>query len=177
MQVAATEQQHDRQPVAKSTVEGAQLGLVATEAVRLVGRPPVACWRGLGLPSERHPASLDARVGQYRSLLAGQRVLVVLDNARSATQVRPLLPGGPGCMTLVTSRQSLAGLIAREGAHRLVLGRLSATESRALLAGRLGAALRPRAMGPIVARCAGLPSALAAAAARYGHPHSSPQIT
>lgn len=123
----------------------------------------------LGVPATRVPESLDAQVGLYRSLLSGRRVLVVLDNARDADQVRPLLPGAPGCLALVSSRSPLTGLAAAEGAHLLALGLLTAEECRELLAARLGAArvaAEAAAVDEIVVRCAGLPLALAVVAAR-----------
>src|SRR6516225_5955262 len=64
----------------------------------------------LGVPAAQIPAEAPARFGLYRSVLAGRRVLIVLDNARDAAQVRPLLPGSPGCLAIVTSRSALAGL-------------------------------------------------------------------
>lgn len=67
-------------------------------------------------------------MGLYRSVLSGRRVLIVLDNVRNAAQVRPLLPGSPGCLVIVTNRSALAGLVA-EGAHPLRLGPLAAEES------------------------------------------------
>jgi DNA-binding SARP family transcriptional activator/tetratricopeptide (TPR) repeat protein len=122
---------------------------------------------------ERIPASFDAQVGLYRSLLAERRVLVVLDNARDAEQVRPLLPGAPGCVVVVTSRNQLSGLIT-EGVHPLPLDLLSAAEARELLARRLGGrrvAAEPRAVSQIIALCARLPLALAIVAARAAtHP-------
>jgi DNA-binding SARP family transcriptional activator/Tfp pilus assembly protein PilF len=123
----------------------------------------------LGVPAERIPAALPAQAALYRSLLAGQRILVVLDNARSSEQVRPLLPGSPGCLAIVTSRDYLGGLVATEGAYPLALDMLSAGEARDLLAGRLGAgrvASEPGAVDDIIAGCARLPLALAIAAAR-----------
>ncbi|MEV5955027.1 BTAD domain-containing putative transcriptional regulator [Streptomyces sp. NPDC051987] len=123
----------------------------------------------LGVPPARIPAGPQAQVGLYRSLLAGRRVLVVLDNARDAEQVRPLLPGAPGCLALVTSRRSLTGLAAAEGAQLLTVGLLAAGEARELLVRRLGAervTADPDAVREIVARCAGLPLALAIVAAR-----------
>ena len=69
----------------------------------------------LGLPPQRIPTGLDAQVASYRSALAGRQVLVVLDNARDAEQVRPLLPGAPGSMAVVTSRDRLTSLVAAEG--------------------------------------------------------------
>jgi predicted ATPase len=84
----------------------------------------------LQVPPERIPAGLDARAGLYRSLLAGRRMLVVVDNARDAAQVRPLLPGSPGCLALVTSRDQLTGLAAAEGAHLLTLDVLTEAGGR-----------------------------------------------
>lgn len=77
----------------------------------------------LGTPRQRMPMQVDDAVALYRSLLADRHVLVVLDDARDAAQVRPLLPGGPGCLVVVTSRARLDGLVAREGAERVDLER------------------------------------------------------
>ncbi|MFI6924621.1 AfsR/SARP family transcriptional regulator [Nonomuraea spiralis] len=144
------------------------------------GRPtsPVEAMRvlvdALGVPANRVPATPEAWTGLYRSLLAGRRMLIVLDNARDAEQVRPLLPGAPGCLVLVTSRDQLSGLIAAEGAHPLRLDLLSVPEARELLARRLGGervAAEPDATAEIIARCARLPLALAVIAARAAvHP-------
>ena len=79
----------------------------------------------LGVPAAQIPADAQARCGLYRSVLSGRRVLIVLDNARDAAQVRPLLPGGGGCLVVVTSRSALAGLAAAEGARPLRLGPLT----------------------------------------------------
>ncbi len=92
----------------------------------------------LGVPPARIPDGLQAQTAMYRSLLAGRRVLVLLDNARDAAQVRPLLPGSPGCMAIVTSRQQLTGLVATDGARPLALDLLSGADARDLLARRLG---------------------------------------
>ena len=122
-----------------------------------------------GVPESRIPADLAAQAGLYRSTLAGKRVLVVLDNARDAKQVRPLLPGSPGCMALVTSRNRLAGLVATEGATSLTLDLLTAADARELLTRRLGSARvarEPDAVDDIIAGCARLPLALTVAAAR-----------
>ncbi|WP_260844864.1 tetratricopeptide repeat protein [Streptomyces sp. SLBN-31] len=121
------------------------------------------------VPAARVPPSLEAQAALYRSLLADRRVLIVLDNARDAEQVRPLLPGTPGCLALVTSRNRLTSLAAVEGARLLSVGVLSPDESRSLLADRLDAdriAAESDAVAEIVARCAGLPLALAVLAAR-----------
>jgi DNA-binding SARP family transcriptional activator/tetratricopeptide (TPR) repeat protein len=123
----------------------------------------------LGVPVGRIPAGADARAALYRSLLAGRRVLVVLDNARDAEQVRPLLPGTPTVLALVTSRDQLAGLIATNGARRLLVDLLDAEDSWQLLANRLDAGrlvAEPAAVAEIIDRCAGLPLALTVVAAR-----------
>ncbi|MBQ0827520.1 tetratricopeptide repeat protein [Streptomyces sp. RG38] len=128
----------------------------------------------LGVPPARIPASLDAQVALYRSLLARRRMLILLDNARDADQVRPLLPGSPGSLVVVTSRNQLAGLVAGEGAFPITLDQLTAAEAHDLLARRLGGdrlAAEPRAADEIVARCARLPLALAIVAAHAAaHP-------
>ena len=134
--------------------------------------PPAEAIRGLldalEVPAERIPVSLDAQTGLYRSLLAGRRVLVVLDNARNAEQVRPLLPGSHSCLVVVTSRSQLAGLVAAEGAHQLALDLLTEAEARELMALRLGAerlGAEPGAAAELIGLCARLPLALAIAAA------------
>jgi DNA-binding SARP family transcriptional activator len=122
----------------------------------------------LQVPPQQIPASLDAQAGLYRSLLAGRRVLVLLDNARDADQVAPLLPGAPGCLAIVTSRNQLPGLVAT-GARPVVLDLLDRGEAVELLARRLGhdrVAAEPDATGELATRCAGLPLALAIVAAR-----------
>jgi DNA-binding SARP family transcriptional activator/tetratricopeptide (TPR) repeat protein len=131
----------------------------------------------LGVPPEQRPSQFDAQIGLYRSLLAGKRLLVVLDNARDARQVRPLLPGAPGCMAVVTSRDQLVSLVANEGAHPIVVSALSATDARELLDRRLGsgrAMAEPDAVAEIVACCVGLPLALAIVAARAA---TQPQLS
>jgi tetratricopeptide (TPR) repeat protein/transcriptional regulator with XRE-family HTH domain len=123
----------------------------------------------LGVPAAQIPAEGPARFGLYRSVLAGWRVLIVLDNARDAAQVRPLLPGSPGCLAIVTSRSALAGLAAAEGARPLRLGPLDDDQAARLLAARLGperVAAAPAAVTELIARCGHLPLALAVMAAR-----------
>jgi DNA-binding SARP family transcriptional activator/Flp pilus assembly protein TadD len=128
----------------------------------------------LQVPPHRIPDGPAAQAGLYRSLLAGRRMLVLLDNARDAGQVAPLLPGAPGCLVVVTSRDHLTGLVMTYGAHPLPLDLLPPEEARRLLAGRLGhdrIAAEPAATEEIVRRCAGLPLALAIVAARAAiHP-------
>lgn len=123
----------------------------------------------LGVPARRMPTGLDARSAQYRSLLADRRVLILLDNARDSEQIRPLLPGTPGCLVIATSRGQLAGLIVSEGAQPMTLEPLSHAESVEFLSRRLGArrtTAEPNAVDEIVMLCGRLPLALASAAAR-----------
>ena len=123
----------------------------------------------LEVPPDRIPGSLDAQAAVYRSLLAGRRMLVVLDNALSVDQVRPLLPGSSGCVTVVTSRDRLDELVRDEGAHPLTVSLPSPDDARALLAGRMGqarVAADPEAVQEIIESCAGLPLALSIVAAR-----------
>ena len=133
------------------------------------GRALRGFFEALAVPPERIPEGLDDQVALYRSLLAGQQVLVLLDNARDAAQVRPLLPGSPGCLAVVTSRNHLTGLIAGHGAHPLGLDLLTPEGARELLARRVGAdraGREPGAVDEIIAGCARLPLALTIAAAR-----------
>ncbi|GIJ46112.1 SARP family transcriptional regulator [Virgisporangium aliadipatigenens] len=140
---------------------------------------PAEALRGLlgslGVPPTGQPADLAGRVGLYRTLLADRRILILLDDAHSAEQVRPLLPGAPGCLAVVTSRDQLTGLAVAAGAHPLPLDLLSAAQARDLLARRLGPARvagEPDAVTQIVERCARLPLALTIVAARAARqPH------
>jgi tetratricopeptide (TPR) repeat protein/transcriptional regulator with XRE-family HTH domain len=134
----------------------------------------------LGVAPERIPPSLDAQAGLYRSLLADQRMLVVLDNACDAGQVRPLLPGSGGSLVIVTSRSQLAGLAVSDGAHLITLDVPAAPEARQMLTARLGtgrAAAEPEAIAEITDLCACLPLALAIAAARAAARPSLPLAT
>jgi DNA-binding SARP family transcriptional activator len=134
----------------------------------------------LGVPATRIPAAPQAQAGLYRSLLSGRRVLILLDNARDAAQVRPLLPGSDGCLVLVTSRSQLTGLAAADGARLLTVDELTHVEALALLSRRLGAervGAEPGAAAELTTLCARLPLALniaaARAAARPNHPLAS----
>ncbi|MDG6104854.1 tetratricopeptide repeat protein [Dactylosporangium aurantiacum] len=138
----------------------------------------------LGVAPDQVPAELDARIGLYRGVLTGRRVLILLDNAAHAEQVRPLLPGRSGSLVVVTSRNQLTGLVATDGAVPVTLDLLSAGEARRLLAARAGSARAgsaragsarveddPAAAEAIVEACARLPLALVVVAARAAaHP-------
>jgi tetratricopeptide (TPR) repeat protein len=122
----------------------------------------------LEVPPQRIPVDVEAQAALYRSLLAGKWMLILLDNARDSAQVRLLLPGDPHCLTLVTSRCQLSGLVAADGAHPVCLDLLSTADARDLLASRLAAqriAAEPEAAADIIAACARLPLALTVAAA------------
>ena len=124
--------------------------------------------RSLGTPPEQIPTDETQAAALYRTRLAGRRVLVVLDNARSVDQVRPLLPGSPGCLVVVTSRDRLTGLVARDGAHRLTLDVLTPDEAKDLLITVVGPErVRPQAgaAARLAAACAYLPLALRVTAA------------
>jgi DNA-binding SARP family transcriptional activator len=123
----------------------------------------------LGVAPSQVPGGLDELAALYRSVTAGSRLLIVLDNARDEQQVRPLLPGSPGSLVIVTSRSQLSGLAAAEGARLLSLDVLSGDDAHALLAGRLGsdrASAEPDAAAEIAALCGHLPLALGVTAAR-----------
>jgi len=122
--------------------------------------------RALGVPGGEIPPELDERAARYRTLLAGRRMLILLDNARDSDQVRPLLPGTPSCMTVVTSRDALAGLVARDGARRLGLDLLPLADAVSLLRALVGdrADAEPAAAAALAARCCQLPLALRVAA-------------
>ena len=123
----------------------------------------------LGVPPYRIPADTQGRSALFRSMLDGKRMLIVLDNARNVAQVRPLLPGSPGSLVVVTSRNEMTGLVAAEGAVPVTLDVLSYAEAREMLVRRLGqdrAAAEPGAADEIISSCARLPLALAIAAGR-----------
>ncbi|MEU6379252.1 tetratricopeptide repeat protein [Streptomyces sp. NPDC046909] len=141
--------------------------------------PPAEAVRGFldafEVAPERIPVSLDAQAALYRSLLANRRVLVVLDNARDVEQIRPLLPGSATCLVLITSRNRLSSIVAKEGAHPLALDVLTPDEAIMLLAHHLGdnrIAAEPQAALALTEHCARLPLALSIVAARAAtHPH------
>ncbi|GAA2879459.1 hypothetical protein Acy02nite_77960 [Actinoplanes cyaneus] len=140
------------------------------------GEALAALLDGLGVSGRDVPETVDARAALYRTLLAGRRMLVVLDDARDAGQVRPLLPGGGGCLVIVTGRAEPIGL-AVHGAPVIRVPPLSPLGSRRMLERRLGPArlsADPVATGEIVAYCGGLPLALAIVAARAQHGPAAP---
>jgi DNA-binding SARP family transcriptional activator len=147
-------------------------------------RPPVRpiealtqLLHGIGVPLEKVPTDVEQASGALRSMLADKRVLLVLDNARDADQVRPLLPGTTGCLVLITSRDHLTGLVAREGARHVALDVLAPDEALALLdriAGTRRVPAEPAAAADLVRACAYLPLAVRIAAANLAiTPHAT----
>ncbi|WP_165436450.1 AfsR/SARP family transcriptional regulator [Amycolatopsis suaedae] len=140
--------------------------------------PPAVAVRGLlhslGVAPAAVPDEQQARIGLYRSLVSGKRMLIVLDDARDTAQVAPLLPGSPTCVVLVTSRHQLTGLATGHGAGLVDLGVLPASEALELLRRRAGAGrvdAEPEAAAELVERCGRLPLALGITAARAAaHP-------
>jgi len=120
----------------------------------------------LGVAGQEMPLEVDDRAARYRTELSGRRLLVVLDNASSVAQVRPLLPGTPSCAVLVTSRDSLAGLVALHGARRLDLELLPPDDALALLRTLVGPRVdaEPEAATVLAEQCGRLPLALRVAA-------------
>ncbi|MFD9792539.1 BTAD domain-containing putative transcriptional regulator [Streptomyces sp. NPDC059070] len=128
--------------------------------------------RRLGVAPEHVPDSAEGAAALYRELTADRRLLVVLDDAASSAQVRPLLPAGAGCVTLVTSRDRLGGLVVSEDARPVPVDVLDDTDSTALLVSVLGArrvAAEPAAARRLAALCGGLPLALRVVAARLAY--------
>jgi DNA-binding SARP family transcriptional activator len=128
-----------------------------------------ALLRGLGVRGDQVPPDLAGREATYRSVLAGRRVLIVIDNARDASQVRPLVPAASGCAVVVTSRNPLTGLVSSHDAVHLRLDALTAAAGAELLALRLGRTRTDTdqaAVTRLVALCSGLPLALAITAAQ-----------
>ncbi|MET9465170.1 NB-ARC domain-containing protein [Streptomyces sp. NPDC006544] len=128
---------------------------------------PSAALRGflaaLGHRADTLPEDVHELSSTYRTALAGRRMLILLDNAQSADQVRPLLPNSPGSVTVVTSRSRLAGLTIRDGAVRIDLGCLPENASVRLLAKIIGTDrvhAEPEAAAALVSLCGNLPLAL-----------------
>lgn len=122
--------------------------------------------RALGMAGQDIPLDTEERAAAYRSLIAGQRMLIVLDNASREEQVRPLLPGSPSCAVLVTSRGALPGLVARDGATRLDLDLLPMPGAVALLRELIGERVdtEKSAAVTLAEQCCRLPLALRVAA-------------
>lgn len=123
----------------------------------------------LGVEQERIPVDPEARIAYCRNVVGGERRLLVLDNARDAAQVRPLLPDSSRVHTVVISRGRLVGLAASHGARIIELDSFDRAEAAAFLTRQLGSeriAAEPEAAERILAACAGLPLALAITAAR-----------
>jgi tetratricopeptide (TPR) repeat protein len=120
----------------------------------------------LGVRGAEIPPGVDERAGRYRSELSGRRMLVLLDNASSVEQVRPLLPGTGSCLVLITSRDSLPAMVAVHGAERVNLDLLPPADSVALLRRLIGARVdrEPAVAADLAAACARLPLALRIAA-------------
>ncbi|MBB5776516.1 AfsR/SARP family transcriptional regulator [Nonomuraea jabiensis] len=128
----------------------------------------------LGVPAAAVPAGEEAQAGLYRSLVADRRLLVVLDNARDVAQVEPLLPGSPGCVVVITSRNRLPGLNATRGASLIGLDALTPAETRHLLGRHLGESrigADPGSAAALVEHSGGLPLAISVLSARAAmHP-------
>jgi tetratricopeptide (TPR) repeat protein len=125
--------------------------------------------RGLGVPSDQIPTDAEARTNLLRSMLADRRMLLLLDNAHDADQVRPLLPGAGASCVIVTSRNQLRGLVAREGAQRIAVDLLDPPESISLLATVLEqreVEFGSESLAELASLCGHLPLALAIAAER-----------
>ncbi|MFD8385316.1 BTAD domain-containing putative transcriptional regulator [Streptomyces sp. NPDC059679] len=162
--IHAAHQLADRFPDGQLYVDlhGATAGLTALDPGEVLGR----FLRALGVDGSTVPSSTDEASAQFRSLAAGRRLLVILDNAASVEQVRPLLPAGPGCSALVTSREMLTTL---EGATHLHLDVLPRDQAVALLERIVGAErvrAEPEEAEAITRLCGGLPLALRIAGAR-----------
>ena len=124
--------------------------------------------QALQVPAGQIPVGTAGRASLWRSLMNTRQMLIILDNAWNEEQVRPLLPGGPGCAAVVTSRSRLTGLIALEAARSIPLGVLPQTEAREMVARRLGrdvVAAQPAAVDRLIRACARLPLAIAIAVA------------
>jgi DNA-binding SARP family transcriptional activator/tetratricopeptide (TPR) repeat protein len=144
-------------------------GFSATDEPMSAGTALRGLLTALGVAPASVPADVDVRAAVYRSLVADKRMLVVLDDARDAEQVRPLLPGAASCAVVVTSRNLLTDLVSGHGADLINLDVLTEDESRVLLRDRIGAsavAAEPAVTDEVLRYCAGLPLALSTVAAR-----------
>ncbi|WP_211763719.1 ATP-binding protein [Kutzneria sp. CA-103260] len=139
------------------------------------GEPKTPCvvlhffLQALGVESGRIPVDIDGMACLYRSLVAGKRMFILLDNVRDIAQVTPLLPGSSSCVVVITGRSRLVGLFVQHDAQLVPMGVLSAREAHALLTRRLGferIAGEPAAVGELLDSCAGLPLALGVVAGR-----------
>lgn len=132
----------------------------------------------LGVPGQQIPPDLEGRTALLRTVVADRRLLLVADNARSAEQVRPLLPGGPSCVVLVTSRRRLDGLAIRDDSWRISLGELPRREATALFRAALPGTEHPdpTTEREVIDLCAGLPLAIRLAAGRAAEPESAVHI-
>ncbi|TCO65892.1 helix-turn-helix domain-containing protein [Actinocrispum wychmicini] len=131
----------------------------------------------LGVAPQAVPAEADERAAMFRSLLAGRRILVMLDNVRDSEHARPLLPGSSTCAVIITSRDRLDGLVAATGAHRRCLDLFTVATSKELLATRLGersVAAEPHAAAELAKFAAGLPLALSVLASRINPAFRTP---
>jgi hypothetical protein len=142
------------------------------EPLRVLGR----FLRALGVAAGDIPDRVDEAAGHYRSLLSGRRMLIVLDDVQSPEQVRPLFPGSDACLLLMTSRNRLSGLRARDGVRHVELGGVTEADARELLTRTVGAsrvAAEPEAAEKLIRLCSRLPLALRIAATRMAD--DSPQ--
>ena len=125
--------------------------------------------QALNVSPAKIPVELEEQAALYRSLVKGRRMLILLDNAATSQQVRPLLPGSPGCQVVITSRSSLSGLVVREGARRITLDTLTTEEAIALLRQIIGSIridTEPQAASELAGFCGFLPLALRIAGER-----------
>ncbi|HEY0803556.1 MAG TPA: BTAD domain-containing putative transcriptional regulator [Pseudonocardiaceae bacterium] len=139
-----------------------------TDPLRVLGQ----FLRALGTPPEQVPVDPDEAAAMYRTALADRRALVVLDNAWGPEQVRPLLPGSASCAVLITSRNQLSGLVARDGARQLTVGVLTDDAARELVTRIIGTprvAAEPDAVTDLLRLCSHLPLALRIAAAKLAN--------
>jgi hypothetical protein len=143
-------------------LHGATPGLAPLDPLEALGR----LLRALGLDSSQVPADVEEAAARFRSLAAERRLLVLLDNARDAEQVRPLLPASPASAVLITSRQALTTLEGVRAVHLDVLAQEQALELLGRIAGQDRVAADPRSAAEVVCCCGRLPLAIRIAGAR-----------